>query len=155
MIIEDDNHIVLFDEQRRISEIPWREQQDDSFTGSIKDLIYSSYLEQFCILSSLNFFTLDPSMLTLEKSEQLRPRTGKKIYNWTKILFPNLNTCRNLVIQIDILFCESLMKVSRKNNAFGRNIWNSIIVSDCRLFQVSLFFCGIRGVFLDLKVDLF
>lgn len=76
MIIEDDNHVVLFDDQRRINEIPWQRQQDSSFTGSIKDLIYSNYLEQFCILSSLNFFTLDLHMITLEKSEQLRPTTG-------------------------------------------------------------------------------
>jgi hypothetical protein len=79
MLIEDDNHLVLFDEQRRINEIPWQRQQDNSLTGSIKDLTYSSYLEQFCILSSLNFFTIDPHMATLEKSEQLRPSTGKQI----------------------------------------------------------------------------
>jgi len=79
MLIEDDNHLVLFDEQRRINEIPWQRQQDNSLSGSIKDLTYSSYLEQFCILSSLNFFTIDPHMATLEKSEQLRPSTGKQI----------------------------------------------------------------------------
>ncbi|CAF0826387.1 unnamed protein product [Rotaria sp. Silwood1] len=76
MLIEDDNHLVLFDEQRRINEIPWKGQEDDSFSGSIKDLIYSNYLEQFCVLSALHFFTLDPHMSTLEKSEQLRPSTG-------------------------------------------------------------------------------
>jgi hypothetical protein len=79
IIIEDDNHLVLFDDQRRINEIPWQRQQDDSFTGSIKDLIYSNYLEQFCILSALNFFTLDPHIAILEKSEQLRPTTGTNI----------------------------------------------------------------------------
>jgi hypothetical protein len=77
MLIEDDNHLVLFDEQRRMNEIPWQKQQDNTFTGSIKDLTYSNYLQQFCILSALNFFTLDPHMSTLEKSEQLRPTTGK------------------------------------------------------------------------------
>jgi hypothetical protein len=78
MIIEDDNHLVLFDDQRRINEIPWQRHQENS-SGSIKDLIYSNYLEQFCILSALNFFTLDPHMSTLEKSEQLRPTTGTNI----------------------------------------------------------------------------
>jgi hypothetical protein len=80
MIIEDDNHLVLFDDQRRINEIPWQRQEENSFTGSIKDLIYSNYLEQFCILSALNFFTLDPHMATLEKSEQLKPTTGTNIF---------------------------------------------------------------------------
>ncbi|CAF4646266.1 unnamed protein product, partial [Rotaria sp. Silwood2] len=75
MLIEDDNHLVLFDEQRRINEIPWQGHQDDSFSGSIKDIIFSNYLEQFCVLSALHFFTLDPHMLTLEKSEQLKPST--------------------------------------------------------------------------------
>jgi hypothetical protein len=84
MIIEDDNHLVLFDEQRRINEIPWQGQQDDSFTGTIKDLIYSNYLEQFCILSALHFFTLDPHMSALEKSEQLKPTTGTNIINKKK-----------------------------------------------------------------------
>ncbi|CAF3190826.1 unnamed protein product [Rotaria socialis] len=76
MVIEDDNHLVLFDDQRRINEIPWQGHKEDSFSGSIKDIIYSDYLEQFCILSALNFFTLDPHMSTLEKSEQLKPTTG-------------------------------------------------------------------------------
>jgi hypothetical protein len=76
MLIEDDNHLVLFDDQRRVNEIPWQRQTGDSFIGSIKDLIYSNYLEQFCILSALNFFTLDPHMSALEKSEQLKPTTG-------------------------------------------------------------------------------
>lgn len=80
MIIEDDNHLVLFDDQRRINEIPWQRQQESSSAGSIKDLIYSNYLEQFCILSALNFFTLDPHMVTLEKSEQLKPTTGTNIF---------------------------------------------------------------------------
>ena len=76
MLIEDDNHLVLFDGQRRVNEIPWQQQRDDSCTGSIKDLAYSNYLQQFCILSALNFFTLDPQMSALEKSEQIRASTG-------------------------------------------------------------------------------
>jgi hypothetical protein len=87
MLIEDDNHLVLFDEQRRMNEIPWQKQQDNTFTGSIKDLTYSNYLQQFCILSALNFFTLDPHMSILEKSEQLRPTTGKNTYNNSNIEF--------------------------------------------------------------------
>lgn len=82
ILIEDDNHLVLFDEQRRIHEIPWHNEKDDVFMGSIKDLIYSNYLEQFCVLSSLNFFTFDPHMSALEKSEQLRPSTGKIRYSY-------------------------------------------------------------------------
>ncbi|CAF3811143.1 unnamed protein product [Adineta steineri] len=76
MLIEDDDHLVLFDEQRRINEIPWQTKQDGSFIGSIKDLTYSNYLGQFCVLSSLNFFTIDPHMSTLDKIEQLKPSTG-------------------------------------------------------------------------------
>ncbi|UJR27470.1 hypothetical protein I4U23_008756 [Adineta vaga] len=76
MLIEDDNHLVLFDEQRRMNEIPWQKQKDDSFIGSIKDLIFSNYLEQFCVLSSIHFFTIDPHMSTLDKTEQIKPSTG-------------------------------------------------------------------------------
>lgn len=77
LLIEDDNHIVLYDEQRRINEIPWQGQKDDSYSGSIKDITYSNYLEQFCVLSALNFFTFEPHTSALEKSEQLKPSTGK------------------------------------------------------------------------------
>ncbi|CAF3910751.1 unnamed protein product [Rotaria sp. Silwood1] len=45
MLIENDNHLVLFDERCRINEIAWQGQQNDSFTSSIKDLIHSNYLE--------------------------------------------------------------------------------------------------------------
>lgn len=76
VLIEDDNHLVLYDDQRRINEIPWQRGKDQTFVGSIKDLTYSNYLEQFCVLSSVNFFTLDPQTSTLEKSEQLRPSIG-------------------------------------------------------------------------------
>ena len=76
ILIEDDNHLVLYDEQRRINEIPWQREREQTFVGAIKDLTYSNYLEQFCVLSSLNFFTLDSRTSTLEKSEQLRPSTG-------------------------------------------------------------------------------
>jgi hypothetical protein len=79
MLIEDDNHLVLFDEQRRVTEIPWHKQQDSAFIGSIKDLTYSNYLEQFCILSSLSFFTIEPHMSALEKIDRVKPSTGKKL----------------------------------------------------------------------------
>jgi hypothetical protein len=78
LLIEDDNHLVVFNEQRRIHEIPWQQGKDRSYTGPIKDLTYSNYLEQFCILSALNFFTLNRQMSKLEKSEQIRPTTGTK-----------------------------------------------------------------------------
>lgn len=85
MIIEDDNHLVLYNEQHRINEIPWQNEKNKDFIGSIKDLIYSNYLEQFCILSSVNFFTLDPHMSILEKSEQLKPSTGSHFQSFTSI----------------------------------------------------------------------
>jgi len=76
MLIEEDNHLVLFNEQRRLNEIPWQREQNRTYTGSIKDLIYSNYLEQFCILSALNFFTFDIHACLLEKSEQIKATTG-------------------------------------------------------------------------------
>ena len=89
MLIEDDNHLVLFDEQRRINEIPWQKQQDSAFVGAIKDLTYSNYLEQFCILSSVNFFTIDPHTIALEKIEQIKPSTGNKLKHRTSACRPH------------------------------------------------------------------
>ena len=76
LLIEDDNHLVLYDGQRRVNEIPWEQGDKQTFTGAIKDIVYSNYLQQFCVLSALNFFTFDAESLILEKSEQLRPSTG-------------------------------------------------------------------------------
>ncbi|CAF0970861.1 unnamed protein product [Adineta ricciae] len=76
ILIEDDDHLVFFDEERRVNEIPWQKQNDDAFIGSIKDIVYSNYLEQFCVLSSVSFFTIDPRMSTLDRSEQIKPSTG-------------------------------------------------------------------------------
>lgn len=76
VLIEDDNHLVLYDSERRLNEIPWQQGKDQTFVGSIKDLTYSNHLDQFCVLSSMNFFTLDPRLFTLEKIEPIRPGTG-------------------------------------------------------------------------------
>jgi predicted LPLAT superfamily acyltransferase len=76
LLIEDDDHLVMFDDVRRINEIPWRTERAQTDAGAIKDLTYSNYLDHFCVLSSLNFFTFDRHLCKLEKSEQIRPITG-------------------------------------------------------------------------------